>query len=77
MAHPITRNCFLSTNKSNFLKIQCKKDSIKTQLKKQCAKQLSDRIKKSDIRAAQDFYILQNGIFAKSAAMIAPEIKFF
>ena len=49
MAHPITRNCFLSTNKSNFLKIQCKKDSIKTQLKKQCAKQLSDRIRKSDI----------------------------
>ena len=51
MAHPITRNCFLSTNKSNFLKIQCKKDSIKTQLKKQCAKQLSDRIRKSELRA--------------------------
>jgi hypothetical protein len=32
---------------------------------------------KTNIRAAQDFYILQNGIFAKSAAMIAPEIKFF
>jgi hypothetical protein len=32
---------------------------------------------KTNIRAAQDFCILQNGIFAKSAAMIAPEIKFF
>ena len=28
MAHPIPRNCFLSTNESNFLKIQCKLDSI-------------------------------------------------
>ena len=50
MAHPITRNCFLSTNESNFLKIQCKLDSIDSIEKKQCAKQLSDRIRKSDVR---------------------------
>ena len=49
MAHPITRNCFLSTNESNSLKIQCKLDSIDSIEKKQGAKQLSDRIRKSDI----------------------------